>query len=274
MRQVALVGGLAVVVLSGLSQYVMAGSLPADALPLPNRVATAEMIVIGKVTGFEDKTAEALQTPGGKDKAEYKIATLEVSDVIRAPKGTKKLRIGFIPPPPNVVISPAPFLPTSGMEGCFFLTKHFDGDFEVVNGQLSFLDKNQPNFEKQVALIKRCVKLLEDPAASLKAKEAEDRFLTAAMLLARYRTRKSTNAEEKQIDADESKLILKALAEADWTPAKDVTQLTPMMALMRLPLTEKDGWTPPKDFKELPAYAEKWVKEHESTYRISKFVEK
>src|SRR5438876_48132 len=145
---------------------VRAGTIAAEALPLPNRVAVAEMIVIGKVTSIEEKSVQAVPSPGAKEKIEYKIAVIEVGDAVMAPKGTKTVRLGFVPTPPNVVISPAPLQPVVGMEGCFFLTKHSDGDFQVAPGPLDFIDKKDANFEKHAALIKRCAKLLEDPDAS------------------------------------------------------------------------------------------------------------
>jgi hypothetical protein len=274
MKRTTTVNLLAVIVISVSALSARAGQIAADALPLPNRVALAELVIIGKVSSIEEKAVSALPQAGATNKVDYRIAVVDVGDALIAPKGTKTVKLGFVPPPPNVFISPPPFQATAGMEGAYFLSKHFDSDFYVASGQLDFLEKSSPNYEKNVALIKRCVKLLEDPNASLKAKENEDRFLTAGMVLARYRTRKSPKAEETQIDADESKLILQALADADWAPSADPMQLTPQMVLMRLPLTEKDGWTPPKDPKELPAYAQKWTKDHADTYRISKFVEK
>jgi hypothetical protein len=245
---------------------VWAGSIPADALPLPNRVATAEVVVIGKVTSFEDKTVT-------KDKTEFKIAVLTVGDALRAPKGTKSVRLGSVVIPAGVAIRPSPFQATEGQEGCYFLTKQGDADF-YVPGTLGFLDKKSPNFEKDVKLIKNCVKLLEDPDAALKGDNAEDRFLTAGMLVARYTTRASANAKTEPIEAEQSKRILQALASADWTPTNDLTQLSPLMVLGRLPLTDKDDWSPPsrQDAKAYAAYAQKWVKDHADTYRIQRFV--
>src|SRR5436309_3290308 len=127
-----------------------------------------------------------------------------------------------------------------------------DGAFYTASGGLSFLDQKNPNFDKDLALVKRCCKILQEPDAALKAKNAEERFLAAAMLLAQYRTRKSATAKSEPIDAEQSKLILQALAGADWTPATDFMKLSPVMVLGRLPLTAKDGWTPPRDAK---AYA-------------------
>jgi hypothetical protein len=244
-----------------------AGSIAADALPLPNRVATADLVVIGKVTGFEDKTVAT------KDRTEFKIAVLTVGDALRAPKGTKTVRLGSVVIPPMVAINPSPFQATEGQEGCYFLTKHGDADFYAA-GTVSFLDKKSPSFDTDVKLIKRCVKLLEDPDASLKSENAEDRFLTAGMLVARYTTRQTANAKTEPIEAEQSKRILQALASADWTPATSLTQLSPLMVLGRLPLTDKDGWSPPsrQDAKAYAAYAQKWVKDHADTYRIQRFV--
>jgi hypothetical protein len=240
--------------------------IPADALPLPNRVATADLVVVGKVTGFEAKTVV-------KDRSEFKIAVLKVSDALRAPKGTKTVRLASMVIPPRVAIRPQPFQATEGQEGCYFLTKHASADFYVA-GTLSFLDKKNANFAKDVALIKRCVKLLEKPDTSLKSKNAEDRFLTAGMLVARYTTRKTARAKAEPIPAEQSKLILRALLTADWTPSTDFTRLSPLMVLRRLPLTVKDGWKPPSsgDAKAQAAYAQKWLKDHADTYRIQRFV--
>jgi hypothetical protein len=243
-----------------------AGTIAADALPLPNRVAGADAIVVGKVTAFEDRPV--IVAP----KTEYKIAVVTVSNALLAPKGTMTVRIGFVPPPPMVAINPPPFVPVLGQEGCFFLSKHEAADFYVVNGQLSFLDKKRDSFDKDVALIQRCTKLLQEPNAALKSKDVDDRFLTAAMLVAQYRTRRSAKDRLEPIDAEQSKRILQALAAADWTPAKDFTQLSPLMVLHKLPLTAKDGWMPPRDANAYPAYAQNWVREHVDSYRIQRFV--
>jgi hypothetical protein len=251
------------------------GVVPADALPLPNRVAAADCIIVGKVTAFEDKTVMAASYPGAKKQSEFKIAVLTISDALLTPKGVMKIRLGFVPLPPGVAASPPPLQPTVGQEGCFFLKKHDEADFYVAPGQLNFIDKKNAKFDKDIALIKRCVKLLEAPNAALKGKNAEDRFLAAAMLVARYRTRSTPAAKQEPIDTEESKLILQALAAADWTPTTDFTQLSPLMVLHRLPLTAKDGWMPPaaKDAKAYAAYAQQWLRDHAGSYRIERFVE-
>jgi hypothetical protein len=251
-----------------------AGTIAADALPLPNRVASADAVVVGKVTAIEDKSVMVAAFPGARNKTEFRIAVVTVSDALMVPKKGTKIRLGFVPIPPGVAISPPPFQPAIGQEGCFFLTEQGQADFFMAPGQLNFINKLDANYDKDIALIKRCTKILEEPNAALKAKDAEDRFLAAAMLVARYRTRKSASAKTEPIEATQSKLILQALAAADWTPSTDFRRLSPLLVLHRLPLTAKDGWEPPPpaDAKAYAAYAQQWLKDHAQSYRIQKFV--
>jgi hypothetical protein len=270
LRRAALAG----LVCLSLALSAGAGSLPADALPLPNRVAHADAVVVGKVTAIEEKTVMAPAFAGAKDKVEYTIAVITVGDALPAPEGAKKIRLGFVPTPPGVVINPRPYEPVVGQEGCFFLTKHPDGGFYVAPGPLVYLDGKSPTFEKDVALVKRCVLILRNPNVALQDANAETRFLAAAMLLTRYTTRRSPNPKTEPIDAEQSKRILLGLATADWTPTTDLMQMSPYMVFHRLALTEKDGWTPPSTpFRQVySAYAQQWLKDHAVTYRIQRFV--
>jgi len=264
---------LTAVVWSTLALPVRAGTIAADALPLPNRVATADMVVVGRITGMEDKNVTAAPFPGAKNKVEFKIAVVTITEALVAPKGTKTIRLGFVPIPANVAVSPRPFQPSVGLDGCFFLTKHGAGDFAIAPSPLNFIAKGNAGFDKDLALIKRCVKILADPNTALKGKDT-DRFLAAAMLVARYRTRGAADAKTEAIDAEQSKLILEALAAADWTPQADFTQLSPLMVLHRLPLTKADGWMPPpaQNAKAYAAYAQQWLRDHAATYLIQRFV--
>src|SRR5262249_15031698 len=203
-----------------------------------------------------------------------KIAVVTITEALVAPKGTKTVRLGFVPIPAGVAVSPPPFVPAVGQEGCFFFTKHGEGDFYLAPSPLNFLAKGSASYAKDLALVKRCAKILEEPNAALKGKNAEDRFLAAAMLVARYRTPRGPNAKTAPIDAAQSKLILEALAAADWTPKAHFTQLSPLMVLHRLPLTKQDGWMPPssQDAKAYAAYAQQWLRNHAETYPIQRFV--
>src|SRR5262249_53636710 len=130
-------------------------------------------------------------------------------------------------------------------------------------------------YDKQVSDLKKFAKLLADPKPGLTSKVAQERLETAAMLLAKYRTpRPGAAAKTEPIDADESKQILQILADADWkaaNPGSDYRVLPPRL-FQSLGLTEKDGWTQPKNFNEYAPAAQKWLKDNAATYRIQKFV--
>ena len=157
-----------------------------------------------------------------------------------------------------------------------FLVKHPTEDFYVGQAYYDFIDKKNADFDKSLDEIKRCAKLLADARGSLQSKSADDRFLTAAMLLARYRTARPGETKTEPIDAEESKAILQALADADWDakpgPAFGGFQTTPLIAFSRLDVTPTNGWTQPKDAKAIPETAKQWVKDNVEKYRIRRFV--
>jgi hypothetical protein len=256
--------------------------------PVPDRVALADLVVVGKITAIEQKTVKAGRYPGDPNKTEYHIALIQVNDLLKGPKGLTIVRLGFVPPPPapapkpGIVVSGGgnrfPNLNhTVGQEACFFLSRHFEGDFHVAPMYYEVVEKKAPSFATDMQMVKRCAGLLDDPIAGLKSKGAEDRLMTAAMLLTRYRTppRGKPNPRTEPIDAQESRLILQAILSADWSKPPTPTELTPQMVIGRLNLTAKDGWAPPR-FKnyqtEFPPYAQRWLRDNLDQYRIQRFV--
>ena len=101
------------------------------------------------------------------------------------------------------------------------------------------------------------------------------RCVVAALLIARYRTPRPFTPMPKTeaIAAEQSKLILEALSGADWgnVPGRNWA-LSPQGLFFRLGLTPGDGWVQPKDFKQLPTEAKKWLKANSGTYRIQRYV--
>jgi hypothetical protein len=277
--------------LAGLALLVLAVSAPAMMIapqPVLDRVPSADVIAIVKVTGFEDKLVKASPFPGQKNQVEYKIAVADVTDGILGTKGMKKIRLGFIPPPPpppppmpgQPVVFRKPFRGVTfapGQEALVFVTKHHESDFYVPGMYYNVVDKkNTAQFDKDVALAKRCAKLLADPMAGLKAKDAEDRLLTAEMLIIRYRGGQfapiGQQPKFEPIDGAESKLILETLAAADWTKRDVLTNGSPLMYFQRLGVTAQDGFKPPQNGQDYAGIAQKWVKEHAGSYRIKRVV--
>ena len=139
--------------------------------------------------------------------------------------------------------------------------------------------KKDPNFDKDVAEVKRCAALLEKPLESLQSKNADDRLVTAAMLLAGYRSIRpgsKPNPKQAAIPAEESKLILEAIASGDWSVAgRDPSRVSPYLLFQRLGLTAQDGWTLPfsnNAIGNVQTLAQKWLKDNAAKYRIQKFV--
>jgi hypothetical protein len=284
---------------SGLAALVASAALTASAqavavmiapAPIPQRVALADVVVVGKVTGFADKNVKAAQFPGDKDQAEYQVALVAVKDGVLGAKGMKEIRVGFIPPAagnPGRPIGPIrrgglQFTLQIEQECCLFLTKHPDADFYIATGTAADVINKKDNdaFDKTLEEVKGAVKLLADPMEALKGKNAEDRTTVAEMLISRYRMPRPMTTGEKteKIDAEESKLILQALSDADWKQKNDGPrrpglpfQLSPQNSFFQLNLTEKDGWTPPRDLNDLPEAAKKWLKDNAGKYRIERF---
>ncbi len=284
MRRTPLIALAVAVGLGLLSNASFAQPVSSKAIrfsPLPERVATADAVVVGKVTGIEDKTVSAEPFAGAKDKVEYQIAVVKIEDGILGTKGLTHVKVGTIKPPEGQrIIRPGGLAPPKlnvDREGIFFLHKHPSESFFVLQGATSVINKaNNDNYEKEVARVKECAKLLADPKAGLKSKSADERALTASMLVIRYNTAHAGQTKRESIDADESKLILNALADGDWTKGNDLNDLSPQWGFSRLGLTDKDGWnargpfTAPNDYQDA---AKAWLKGHADSYRIQRFVD-
>jgi hypothetical protein len=289
--------GLASLVCVGLTaSMVPAKAMMIMASPISQRVATADVVVVGKVTGFGDKTVSVASSPGAKEKTEYQIAIVKIETNIHGAKGMKEIRVGFIPQgaggrPGGPIIRPGFRRPSVNLalnqEACLFLTKHAEGDFYVAPAYFSIINKkDNPNFKKEVAEITRYAKLLADPKAGLDSKNKDDQLMTAALLIYNYRTPKFGFGEPKMkpVDAAFSKKILLVLANAKWAAARPggpvrpgggigvgAFQATPQNLFFQLGLTEKDGWVPPKNGK-IDEAAKKWLKDNAGKYRIQQFV--
>jgi len=146
----------------------------------------------------------------------------------------------------------------------------------VVQALSDFIDKSKvKDFAAAADLVRRCARLLSDPQAGLKAKDNGDRYLTAAMLVFRYRTPVSVytgKPKSEPVDAKESSLILAALAEADWTEKGIPPPMAPQRLFLRLGLTADDDWSAPQSVKEITSSAKTWLSRNKAAYRIQRFL--
>lgn len=260
------------------------GIVPLAEPSLPQRVALADLVVIGKVTALEPDLVDAsplLKIPR-VGKIPYRIAVVSVQTPIFGSKTPTQLRVGYVVLPSTPKESQVKYRRLArlkldvGQEGCFFLTKHPDESFYVAQAAYEFLDQSKTkDYAKKLVEIKKCAELLRDPEAGLQAKAQADRLLTAAMLIFRYRTARfvyTGKPTTAPIDASQSHRILAALTEAEWKEDEALLELSPFSLFMRLDLTPEDGWTPPPSLPAQISAARKWLHDNGSRYRIQKYV--
>jgi hypothetical protein len=257
--------------------------------PGPLRLAQADAALVGRVLALEDQDVDAIPAPGATAKVKYRVALIKVSETLKGldKKDKDTVRIAFFAPaapqpvqPGRPVIRPGirrPMLTLqAGQEGLFYVKKHPTESFYVAEGPYSFTNaENKENFTKEVQQAKTAVKLLANPKAGLKSKDAKDRLLTAGLLLSQYRQWTAPNPKTEPIDAEESKLILTAIAEGDWNQPFRFGEMSPMQLFNQLGLTEKDGWKPPQQVRnpqDYPNAAREWLREHRDSYRIQRVV--
>jgi len=270
--------------LLALTATVSAKAMMIAPPPGIQRVAMADCVIVGKVTSLEGKTVKAARFPGDKDKADFVIATVKIETGLIGTGDMTSIRVGFVPPVDPIRPGPGPIRPPIrrlppiklevGQEACLFLTKHPDEPFYTIPAYYDIINKkDNPNFDKEMESIKKGAKLLSDPKAGLDSKSADDRYLTAALLLTRYLAVRPSPMPPKTepIAAEESKKILQALADADWTKNEPMMwQMNPQAMFNRL--QHKSGWTQPQNVKEIPEAAKRWLRANAESYRIQRNV--
>ncbi len=248
---------------------VVAGLAPAHALmiamkPPAQRAITAEVVVAGKVTAVGQDEVEALAPfAGATNKVKYKVATVKVETGLVGADKLKEVKVGFVlPPKADPKAPPGGIRPPrgprqalelkEGQEMLFFLAKHPTADFYIIPGMSPPVDLKDEQGKKELEAVKKVTAVLADPAKALKADKAEARAEAAAIMVTKYRAYPDAGGEVDQvaIAADESKTILKALLEGDWSsqavrPGPFGGNPNPLQAFYALGLNQKDGWVQP-----------------------------
>jgi hypothetical protein len=276
--------------------------------PAAQRAISADVVVVGKVATVGKEDVEVLAPfPGAKNKMKYKVATVKITEGLAGADKMKEIKVGFVPPVkpdpkakgPGVGIRPIPprggfGMPElkEGQELLLFLTKHPNGDFYIIPGMSPPVELTNDNAKKELEAVKKITAALADPMKGLKSDKPEVRAETAAAMVMKYRAYPDFGGEVDQVavNADESKLILKGLAEGEWSNnfrgPNTATGLSAMQAFYSLGLTVKDGWVqpqiapqppgaPPIDFGAVmkDAYV-KWLDGPGKNYVIKKVVPK
>jgi hypothetical protein len=274
-------------------------------LAIPEMVGGVDAIVVGKISRVQPKLIRAYPERKAGKQESYQIVEVTVQEGLLGAKGLTRIKMGVPCFAVKIGNAPAKMNPAvawqEGQEACLFLKRHYTGQFydvgldQLIRKQLPF--GANANFENDLALVRKCAKLLRTPEKSLKSSDSEERMLTAATLIRKYRGPAPTlwnrkdgikrAQKQEPIAAAESKLILQALAEADWSLKNEPTPSVshPANLFRRLGLSAKDGWTLKEKqvnsfdgragyqaHLQLAAAAKKWLKGHLATYRIKRFV--
>lgn len=242
------------------------------------RALTAEVVITGKVTAIE-KDAVEVEEVKDSPKVAYKIAVIKVESSLAGAANTTHVKVGF----------PANARPGRGriialeenQEGLFFLSKHPSGQFHTFNWMSVPVEATAEDYKASVTNVKKALAVVADSSKALKSEKAEERSFAAIAMILKYRTAPQSGGEVglEKIPVEESKLILKGLADADWSKP-DPSLPPPANAFYLLGLTEENGWVQPKvqpgaDFnEELRKAFVKWLDGAGKDYRISKYVRK
>ncbi len=203
------------------------------------KVAQADVIVTGKVTDLEKETVQLSQFPGDKTKAAFTVAVVKVETILAGVKNITHLKVAFVSQPgtgggngeelplgggrirPGIGGGFGPVQLTEGQEGIFFLQKHPGSDsyYTVPQGFTPVAAKSD-EYKDELVKVKGITEAIADPVKALKAEKAEARLSAAAAVVGKYRQPARTGQSvEVAIPAEETKLIMKTLLEADWSVA-------------------------------------------------------
>ena len=305
---------LAATVLVGLAPTARAKAIAIAAPQTPAaQAANADALVVGKVTEVEADAVEATVYPGAPKDARmsFKVAVLKVESALMGGGGVTRFRVGFPSDAPPAAGEPAPpggpvpaggkpfrgrrpgtaVALTAGMEGCFALTRHHEGDFYTLVGPP--LLKKADNYAKELERVKVVVKAIDDPVTALKAKALEDRFRAAQAILQRYQTarglRPGRPPAREPIPEEENRLLVALLKELPWVagdPAPDGEAPPSRSALWYLANPAESGFknpefpaqaagAPPVDYNKIMDEATtKFLTESGHQIKIKRFVSK
>ena len=202
------------------------------------KVAQAEVVVTGKVSSLEKETVELPQFSGDKNKVAFTVAVIKIESILSGAKNVTHLKVAFLTQAGGggeeqnlglpikgrpLPIRPGGFGPIQlieGQEGIFFLQKHpGSGSYYAIQQGFAPIAAKAENYKEELAQVKSITDALADPMKALKAEKLDARLLAASAIVGKYRSNPTGQLVEKAIPAEETKLILKTLFEADWTAA-------------------------------------------------------
>ena len=199
--------------LVALPTFAFGKKVPERPRPQPVlHTAVSDAVVVGTIASVEDDPVKAKSHPDAKEEEEYRVLVVKVDTVVHGVKNVTHVR---------VAMPVAEYLQVSQTyqkdnKFLFYLMQHSTTELLLPSSNqkpVNLADKNADEIVRRAKLVGAAIK---DPMTALKAKERDDRVLAAIGLVTYYRRHAGGNHETTYRPADESKLILEVLAEADW----------------------------------------------------------
>ena len=237
-----------------------AGAYAGAAAPFPVAASTkqkamqADVVVVGKVTGIDKETVDLEPFPG-QPKVPHTVANIKIETALFGVKNVTHVKLAYVKQgeggqPGGGSGGPGfpggkrpfpgrfqPFTPAVDQEGVFFLKKHPTSDkhYVVDMGHNPVLSSDA-TYKDELEKVKGIATTFADPLKALKAEKEEERLANALTLAQKYRTAPQNNPSgvlaETPVPAEETKLLLKVLADADWVKQADAPRLADALGLM------------------------------------------
>lgn len=238
--------------------------------PVAHKIAAADCAVLGKIVAIRPKPEEGqVWRHSAAPRWPFTVVEVEVQELLHGPRDVKRVRFGFKDGKATKF--------AVGDVGCFFGVKIAKNDFYIVPLDC-FCEQKTPAFAQDLATARRLGRLMAEPEQGLNAKDADDRLLTAYLLLLRscyVPWRHGETGKVEPLDAAQSKRILLALADGDWSKQRREVR----DALAALQLAAKFGAPALQDFPQQAderwdAAAKEWLKRNAEGYRIHRLLKR
>ncbi len=243
------------------------GWLKKGGSPKPIRAATlSEVVAVGTVARVEPEPTRAKPLPSAVEEVAYTITVVKVETPLIGGKNVTHVRVGTRQ-------GDLSFLPNDG-KVLVFLRPHPVANFLVASPFHSPLDLSADGAAETLKRVEAVAATVNDPVKALSAEKKDDRVVAAAVLAERY-SRLSRGADGSELvdrPAEESKLLLSALAGADWSaPLPDGLTVLSLVHGMEL---GPQGYSLEPTVDASKTRFVKWLAEDGKAARVRQFVVK
>lgn len=212
----------------------------APPVPRPLLAAvTSDAVVVGTISEIESEPVKAKPHTDAKEEIEYRVLVVKIDENLFGLKNVTQVRVALTPAefnnPVRTMKEDAKFL--------FYLTKHSTTNLYLPKTDYPSVNMTDRKADELLRRTKVATAAFNDPVKALKAKDKDDRVLAACALAMYYRKVPPNTNGTEGVDrpADESKLLLEALAEGDWTTTGLPDAGNPYAVILGLGL-EDAGW--------------------------------